>query len=177
MARELRSGAGSTVVLRIGGMSMLHITAPGVGALMPNPFHDPHLAHVVRAVASQRVQVRPALTSPDDLQRVRDVFAGYVKRFESMLEMQARDGALSQARTNCQSALSYLDAIAFDLTTIDQGIVTALLGWLDDAVHLAEVSPRETVPSDQDQADRAREILKTLQTTLRASGATPGEKL
>ncbi len=141
---------------------------------MPNPFHDPRLAQVVRAVASQRVQVRPALILPDDLQRVRDVYAGYLKLFESMLEKQARNVDLSQARTNCQSALSYVDAIAFDLTTIDKGIVTALLGWLEDAVHLAEISARDNVPSDKDQADRVREILKMLQTTLRASWATQG---
>ena len=134
---------------------------------MPNPFHDPQLAHVVRAVASQRVQVRPALILPDDLQRVRDVYAGYLELFESMLEEQARNVDLRQARTNCQSALSYIDAIAFDPTTIDQGIVTALLGWLQDAVHLAEMSARDTVPSDA-QADQVREILQTLQTTLRA---------
>ena len=140
---------------------------------MPNPFHDPQLAHVVRAVASQRVQVRPALILPDDLRRVRDVYAGYLELFESRLEEQARNVDLSQARTNCQSALSYIDAIAFDPTTIDQGIVTALLGWLQDAVHLAEMSARDTVPSDA-QADQVREILQALQTTLRASAATQG---
>jgi hypothetical protein len=143
---------------------------------MPNPFHDPHLAHVVRAVATRRVQVRPALILADDLQQVRDVYAGYLKLFASLLETQTRPVDLRQARTNCQSALSYLDAIAFDLTTIDKGIVTALLGWLDHADHLAQKSPRETVPSDQDQADKARKILKTLQTTLRASGAASEEK-
>jgi hypothetical protein len=91
-----------------------------------------------------------------------------------MLEQQARNVDLRQARTNCQSALSYIDAIAFDPTTIDQGIVTALLGWLEDAVYLAAMSARDTVPSDEDQADRVREILTALQTTLRASGATQG---
>ena len=140
---------------------------------MPNPFHDPQLAHVVRAVASQRVQVRPALILPDDLRRVRDVYAGYLELFESRLEEQTRNVDLRQARTNCQSALSYIDAIAFDPTTIDQGIVTALLGWLQDTVHLAEMSACDPVPSDKDQADRVREILQAVQTTLRAS-ATQG---
>jgi len=134
---------------------------------MPNPFHDPHLAQVVRAVASQRVQGRPAQISPDDLQLVRDVYAKYLKLFESMLEKQARNVDLSQARTNCQSALSYIDAIAFDPTTIDKGIVTALLGWLQDAVHLAEMSACDPVPSDA-QADQVRESLQALQTKIKA---------
>ena len=144
---------------------------------MPNPFHDPHLAQVVRAVASQRVQGRPALMLLDDLQLVRDVYATYLKLFELMLEEQAQNVDLRQARTNCQSALSYLDAIAFDLTTIDKGIVTALVGWLEGAVHLAEMSACHTVPSAKDQADRVREILKMLQTTLGRSWATQEEKL
>jgi hypothetical protein len=117
--------------------------------------------------------MRPALIRPDDLQRVRDVYAGYLKLFESKLEKPAGNVDLSQARTNCQSALSYIDAIAFDPTTIDQGILTALLGWLEDAVHLAEMSARDPVPGDNDGAYRVREILKMLQTTLRAS-ATQG---
>jgi hypothetical protein len=139
---------------------------------MPNPFHDPHLAHVVRAVASQRVQVRPALILPDDLQLVRNVYATYLKLFELKLVEQAQNVDLRQARTNCQSALSYIDAIAFDLTAIDKGIVTALVGWLENSVHLAEMSACNAGPSDKVQADRAREILKIPKTTLGASGAT-----
>ena len=48
---------------------------------MPNPFHDPHMAHIVRAVASQRAQVRPALISADDLQLVRESFAWHLEMF------------------------------------------------------------------------------------------------
>ncbi len=135
---------------------------------MPNPFHDPQLAPIVRAVTSRTTQTRPALICADDLQRVRVCFAGYLQRFESLLETQTRNVDLSQARTNCQSALSYIDAIAFDLTAIDKGIVTALLGWLENAVQFAEMIACDTGSSDDDQAERVREILQALQTTLRA---------
>lgn len=130
---------------------------------MSNPFHDPHLAHVVRAVASQRVQGRPQLMSPDDLHLARDVFAKYVKLLDVMLETGAHDPDLRQARPNCETALSYIDAIAFDPTTIDKGIITALVGWLEGAVHLAEMSAHGAVPNDERGSDRVREILKSLQ--------------
>ena len=130
---------------------------------MPIPFHDPHMAHIVRAVASQRAQVRPALISADDLQLVRESFAWHLESFDSMVEMQPGHVDLEQAITNCRSALSYIEAIAFEPTTIDKGIVTALLGWHRYSGNIAETRGPNSTSSCDDLAARVQDILLALQ--------------
>lgn len=130
---------------------------------MPNPFHAPHLAPIVRAVASQRAQVRPALISADDLQLIREYFAGHLERFETMVDTQSSQ--LGQAKTNCQSALAYIDAIAFDPTTIDRGIVTTLLGWTQD---IANTNKLDSESGCSGMAEKVHGILKALQTRVSA---------
>jgi len=135
---------------------------------MPNPFHDPRMAHIVRAVASQRAQVRPALISAADLQLIREFYAWHLELFESMVETQSQNINLSQAKTNCRSALSYVDAIAFDPTTIDKGIVTALLGWHRYSRDIAETSGLDSTSSRDGLSEKVQEILQALQTRVSA---------
>jgi hypothetical protein len=135
---------------------------------MPNPFHDPHMAHIVRAVASQRAQVRPALTSANELQLVRESIAWHLEIFDSMVEMQPRHVDLEQAITNSRSALSYIEAIAFEPTTIDKGIVTALLGWHRYSRDIAETSGLDSTSSRDGLSEKVQEILQALQTRVSA---------
>ena len=132
---------------------------------MPNPFHDPHMAHIVRAVASQRAQLRPVLISADDLQLIREYFAGHLECFETRVDTQSTQLDLRQAKTNCQSALAYIDAISFDPTTIDKGIVTTLLGWSQD---IAKASAHDSESCCSGLAEKVHEILQALQSHIRS---------
>jgi hypothetical protein len=122
------------------------------------------MAHIVRAVASQRAQVRPALISAADLQLVREFYPRHLERFESELETQPRQDNLCQATTNCRSALSYIYAIAFDPTTIDKGIVTALLDWLRYSRDITETSVLDSASICDGLPETVQEILLALQT-------------
>jgi hypothetical protein len=132
---------------------------------MPNPFHDPNLVHIVRAVASQRAQARPELISADDLRFIRKYFARHLECFETRGDSQSRQLDLRQAKTNCQSALAYIDAISFDPTTIDKGIVTTLLGWSQD---IAKASAHDSASCCGGLAEMVQEILLALQTRIRS---------
>ena len=132
---------------------------------MPNPFHDAHMAEIVRAVASQRAQSRPALITAEDLQLIREYFARHLERLETMVDTQSRQLDLAQAKTNCQSALVYIDAISFDPTTIDKGIVTTLLGWRQD---IAKASAHDSEPCCSGLAENVQKILLALQTRVSA---------
>jgi hypothetical protein len=68
-------------------------------------------------------------------------------------------------KTNCQSALAYIDAISFDPTTIDQGIVTTLLGW---SQNIAYASSQDSEPGSSGLAEKVQEILLALQTHIRS---------
>jgi hypothetical protein len=131
---------------------------------MPNPFHAPHLAPIVRAVASKRAQVRPALISADNLQLIREYFARHSERLETMVDTQSSQ--LRQAKTNCQSALAYIDAISFDPTTIDKGIVTTLLGWTQD---IANTNELDSESGCSGPTEKVHEILQALQTRIRGA--------
>ena len=132
---------------------------------MPNPFHDAQMAHIVRAVASQRAQLRPVLISADDLQLIKGYFAEHLERLETMVDTQSQQPDLGQAKTNCQSALAYIGAISFDPTTIDKGIVTTLLGWTQDIANTHELDSESGCSS---LAHKVHEILQALQTHIRS---------
>jgi hypothetical protein len=121
------------------------------------------MAHIFRAVASQRAQARPVLISADDLRPIMEYFARHLERFETMVDTQSSQ--LGQAKTNCQSALAYIDAIAFDPTTIEKGIITALRGWTQD---IAKTSGLDGAPSCSGLAEKVQEILQALQTRVSA---------
>ena len=131
------------------------------------------MAHIVRAVASQRAQVRPALISADDLQLIRGVLRLELRNFDSIVEMQPRHVDLEQAITNCRSALSYIEAIAFEPTTIDKGIVTALLGWHRYPGNIAETRGPNSTSSCDDLAARVQDILLALQARVQLSDDNP----
>ncbi len=135
---------------------------------MPNPFHDPRMAPIVRAVASQRAQVRPALISAADLQLIREFYAWHLELFESE---QLRQVNLGQAITNCRSALSYIDAL--DPTTIDKGIVTALLGWHRYSRDIAETNGLDSASSCYVLTEKVQETLLALQTRVSAECERP----
>jgi hypothetical protein len=123
------------------------------------------MSHIVRAVASQRAQARPALISADDLRLLRTYFAGHLECFETRVDTQTRQLDLRQAKTNCHSALAYIDAISFDPTTIDRGIVTTLLGWTQD---IAKANAHDSQLSCSGLAEKVQEILLALQAHIRS---------
>ena len=133
---------------------------------MPNPFQDPRMAPLVRAVASQRAQVRAALISADDLQLIREFYASHLEIFEFVVETQPEQVNLDQAITNCRSALSYIEAIAFDPTTVDKGIVTSLLCWHRSSLEIAEASVLNNAAICNGLAEKVPDILLALQTRV-----------